>query len=326
MTRRLSGTAELEALIPQVAAARDINPGYVEKDFWAMESLRALTAYCDGQSVPAIFKGGTSLSRGWDLTARFSEDIDIVLDFPDSLGTGARDRILKGIAPAVRHHLNLDEFSTREYDSTTGVKRTVEVQYPVEFASESTEIKDHVLLEVGSRGAPMPAHDRSLRSFVAEYLFDNELASEDEYMEIAPFTAHILAPERTLIEKLALLATLDQNFRQGNANVFAAKGRHLYDVHQLLGDSRVLAALDAMGSEGIAAVAEDVRARSDNGGWACVERPGHGWIGSSSCFVVNSAAAAGLQAAYASAQSMVYGQPPTFADCLERLQKFSGRL
>jgi hypothetical protein len=326
MTGHLAGTAELTALIPQVAAARAINPAYVEKDFWAMESLRALTAYCDHHGAPAIFKGGTSLSRGWNLTSRFSEDIDIVLDFPDGLGVGARNRILKGIAQTVRDHLGLDESSTREYDSTTGVKRTVEVGYPVAFSSGSAEVKDHVLLEVGSRGAPTPSHDRRLLSFVAEYLRANELAAEDEYIELAPFAAHVLAPERTLVEKLALLATLDQNFRDGDANAFAAKGRHLYDVHEMLGDSGVTAALDAMGPEGIMTEAQDVLDRSRSAGWDCVERPSQGWIASSSCFVANSDAASHLQTAYASAKSMIYGQPPEFADCIARIREFSGRL
>ena len=50
----------------------------IEKDWWVVYTLSALfsTEYAD----KLIFKGGTSLSKGWNLIERFSEDVDLVLD------------------------------------------------------------------------------------------------------------------------------------------------------------------------------------------------------------------------------------------------------
>lgn len=326
MNARLAGTDELAALIPQVATALELNVAYVEKDFWAMESLRAMTLFCDERGAPAIFKGGTSLSRGWGLTRRFSEDIDIVLDFPDAMGKGTRDSILKGIAGAVREHLALAEGSTIESDSSTGVKRNIRVQYPVSFQFTSPELKEHVLLEVGSRGAASPSENRFLRSLVADFVVDNAMAQQDEFVELSPFEVHLLAPERTLIEKIALLATQDDKFRRGDQEAFATRGRHLYDIHQVLGSAPVLTALDAMGPTNIAAESDDVVARSARAGWDCVERPAQGWIELTTCYRDGTPAAAGLKAAYEAAEPLFYGDAPTFADCINRVQEFSGRL
>jgi predicted nucleotidyltransferase component of viral defense system len=50
----------------------------IEKDWWVVHAL-ALIFSMDCVSA-LIFKGGTSLSKGWNLIQRFSEDIDLVLD------------------------------------------------------------------------------------------------------------------------------------------------------------------------------------------------------------------------------------------------------
>ena len=56
---------------------RGLRPALIEKDYYVTEALRKI-AEVVGDRV--IFKGGTSLSKGWNLIRRFSEDIDIFLD------------------------------------------------------------------------------------------------------------------------------------------------------------------------------------------------------------------------------------------------------
>jgi predicted nucleotidyltransferase component of viral defense system len=62
--------------------AKGLRPAIVEKDYFVTEALRSV-ARVAGDRV--IFKGGTSLSKGWDLIDRFSEDIDLFLD-PQTIG------------------------------------------------------------------------------------------------------------------------------------------------------------------------------------------------------------------------------------------------
>ena len=83
---------------------RGLRPAIIEKDYYVTEALRNLAA---AGAERIIFKGGTSLSKGWNLIDRFSEDIDIFLDpqaFTPPLGKRAIDRELKILRNAVAAH------------------------------------------------------------------------------------------------------------------------------------------------------------------------------------------------------------------------------
>jgi hypothetical protein len=58
--------------------------GNVEKDFWVCWTLNALYHERPAGGPRLLFKGGTSLSKGYDLIKRFSEDIDVTV-FRDDL-------------------------------------------------------------------------------------------------------------------------------------------------------------------------------------------------------------------------------------------------
>jgi len=80
-----------------------LRPAIIEKDYFVTEALRIIAAAGD----KIIFKGGTSLAKGWNLIRRFSEDIDIFLDpaaFQPALGKRAIDRELKKLRDAVATH------------------------------------------------------------------------------------------------------------------------------------------------------------------------------------------------------------------------------
>ncbi|MGH9552099.1 MAG: nucleotidyl transferase AbiEii/AbiGii toxin family protein, partial [Terriglobales bacterium] len=62
--------------------------GNVEKDFWVCWTLNTLYHRLSENRPRLLFKGGTSLSKAYDLIQRFSEDIDITL-FREDLGQNA---------------------------------------------------------------------------------------------------------------------------------------------------------------------------------------------------------------------------------------------
>ena len=68
--------------LEQASIRSGIQPKAIEKDWWVTLSLKAL--FSSEYAQYCIFKGGTSLSKGWKLIQRFSEDIDIALD-PEAL-------------------------------------------------------------------------------------------------------------------------------------------------------------------------------------------------------------------------------------------------
>jgi predicted nucleotidyltransferase component of viral defense system len=79
----------------------------IEKDYYVTEALRIIQQTA-GDRV--IFKGGTSLSKGWNIIQRFSEDVDIFFDptaFEPSLGKNGINRELKKLRQAVEGHQGL---------------------------------------------------------------------------------------------------------------------------------------------------------------------------------------------------------------------------
>src|SRR5271155_5840628 len=67
-------------LFIEAAARLGMNPAIVEKDFWVCWILKRLFSK-PGLQSQMVFKGGTSLSKVYGLIDRFSEDIDLILDW-----------------------------------------------------------------------------------------------------------------------------------------------------------------------------------------------------------------------------------------------------
>lgn len=76
---RLS-SAQRRELFSETAARKGMTPAVVEKDFWVCWTLGRLFAH-SLLSRLLMFKGGTSLSKVFNLIERFSEDIDLILDW-----------------------------------------------------------------------------------------------------------------------------------------------------------------------------------------------------------------------------------------------------
>ena len=71
---------ERSQLFGETAASRGINEAIVEKDFWVCWVLKKIFTDPDLREH-IVFKGGTSLSKVFGLIERFSEDIDLILDW-----------------------------------------------------------------------------------------------------------------------------------------------------------------------------------------------------------------------------------------------------
>src|ERR1700704_3569037 len=95
---------------------RGLRPAIIEKDYYVTEALRIISA-TTGDKV--IFKGGASLSKGWNLLRRFSEDIDIFLDslaYKPALGKNAIDRETQAAPRLRRRASRVDLCRGRESD------------------------------------------------------------------------------------------------------------------------------------------------------------------------------------------------------------------
>jgi len=308
-----ASAVDREGLVDRTAEALKIDPAFVEKDFWVIEALRVATATAEVQGVRAIFKGGTSLSRAFGIIVRFSEDVDLLLDFPEGMSKGARDRAIKAIGENVRLHFRIAKEKVAEDSVGTGVRRNFRLFYS--NAKSTDAITEGVYLEIGSRGGPTPSRDVPIRSMIANHAIVNLGLAESEYEEFAPVLTHVLAPERTLIEKIALLAAAGHKFKSGDLDALAKHGRHLYDIARLLQNTDVTQALVDLGPAGIVEIATDIHARSVSAGWHSVSQSDAGYL-SYPVFQDASGANDALRAAYEPAKQLIFGTRPTFEECM----------
>jgi hypothetical protein len=72
--------AQRSELFAETAARRGTTPAIAEKNFWVTWTLGKLFSHPDLPRI-LMFKGGTSLSNVFGLIERFSEDIDLILDW-----------------------------------------------------------------------------------------------------------------------------------------------------------------------------------------------------------------------------------------------------
>lgn len=111
-------TSEFSATIDAAAEQLGISALAVEKDYWVSEVLRTLA-----HDFPSdfIFKGGTSLSKGYHLIQRFSDDIDLLI-LPRGRGRNAVDRLMKTMSEHATAMTGGADGSLRDRPSS-GVRR-----------------------------------------------------------------------------------------------------------------------------------------------------------------------------------------------------------
>jgi hypothetical protein len=232
--------AEFEQAILQAAEhfrERGLRPAIIEKDYYVTEVLRIIARASD----KVIFKGGTSLAKGWNLIQRFSEDIDIFLDpaaFNPVLGKRGIDRELKVLRDAISTHRALT-FLPDESQTIGGFGRTDRFSYKQRFGGPG-EIADRVLVEAGTASGREPVVIVELRSYLWEFLQDRKisLGAEDE----THFAMRLLHFRRTFVEKMfAIHGKVEALKRDGRH--LGTYARHYYDLFQLAGQEDVVTML-----------------------------------------------------------------------------------
>lgn len=219
---------------------RGLRPALIEKDYYVSEALRIIAAH-GGDKV--IFKGGTSLSKGWNLIHRFSEDIDLFLDplaFKPGLGKKAIDRELKKLRDAVGSHPALT-FVADERVTIGGFGRTDPFAYSQEFGGPG-EVTNRVVLESGTASGREPTEIVELRSLLGQFLVETgvSLSADDE----GGFSMRLLHFRRTFVEKMfAIHSKVELLKRDGRP--LGGYARHYYDLYQLSQQPEVLAMLES---------------------------------------------------------------------------------
>ncbi len=263
---------DFAALVDRVSQQLDYPPAFVERDYWITEILRSIAKPIPDVDARIVFKGGTSLSKGWRLIQRMSEDVDVIVVFGDSATIGDRNRVLRHLIDRTSADTGLVPTGQTGRD---GVHRARTFEYPQSYAHGALS-GTRVLLELGTRGGPEPQRRLSLRSYVAEVAVDVFKIPPHEFDEFAPLEIDTLEPERTLLEKLAALHTLaSQAAADPNALAnLGTKMRHAYDIAMLLGHQETVTALRGLDLAGMLA---DIERRTIASDWEWTPRPAGGY-------------------------------------------------
>jgi Nucleotidyl transferase AbiEii toxin, Type IV TA system len=309
----LHNHAQFADLVRIVGQEKSIDPALVEKDYWIMHCLYGLQAL----GMTFELKGGTSLSKGFQIIDRFSEDIDIRVEPPAGLDVKTGRNQTK---PA--HRRSREIFydwlaQTIRIDGVGEVKRDRDFDNPDFFSGgirlfyttvnkPVPGLKEGILLELGFDDVT-PNHARDISSWAYDYAADKVEIVDNRAKAVACYD-----PGCTLVEKLQTVST---KFRkQQETGAFPANFmRHYYDVYCLLRRPEVRAFI------GTAAYKTHKAKR--------FRRDDNPNIAENEAFVLsNPQTRATYETAYEGTSALYYKARPRFEEILEEIARWATRL
>lgn len=246
---------ERKAMIQGVVEARQIDEAAAEKDWWVTAVLYAL--FHTSVSEYLLFKGGTSLSKGWDIINRFSEDIDLALsrDFflnvkkipcanctnntqihnlrekgQDFLFDEFKTELAEKLAEM---ELEVTVFTDNDIANENGESSKVPhdkdpsalyVQYPSLYNSQAPYAIPMVKIEISVLSMPEPYEMKRISSFIEQTYKDEDVDSD------LVQTIRTVSPARTFLEKAFLLC---EEYQKDEPRTHRMS-RHFYDLEKLM--------------------------------------------------------------------------------------------
>ena len=201
---------------------------YVEKDYWVTYAL--YTIFNNDIGKDTVFKGGTALSKCYNMIERFSEDIDLVV----LRGEGETDSKLKSKLKAVSTVVEavFPEVPIEGITHKIGMNRKTAHSYNKEFKGDYGQVRDVIILESTWLRYYEPHTTKSIVSFVGQMMMDNEQFDIAKENILLPFDLLALEPTRTICEKVMSLVRF--SYGENPIDDLKKKIRHTYDLHQLL--------------------------------------------------------------------------------------------
>jgi len=310
-------SAERRELFAETAARKGMTPAIVEKDFWVCWTLGRLFAQPDLSRL-LMFKGGTSLSKVFNLIERFSEDIDLILDWRvvvgeddplaarshnkqdalnktidakavDYIGGELLAMISRAVDPVCRCELAADDL------------HALNVQYPAAFSD--AYLRPEVRLEIGPLAAWMPYDSYRIRPYAAEAF--------PQLFKQADCAVQAIRAERTFWEKATILH--HEAHRPEDNPQPLRYSRHYYDL-AMMANSPVKDT--ALADLGLLADVVAFKQRFYPRGWAHYELATPGTFR----LVPSGHVLAAIEKDYAQMRNMIFGRYPGFDEIMETLR------
>ena len=314
-------------LFTETADRKNLPEAIIEKDFWACWVLKQLFSI-ETLSGRLLFKGGTSLSKIFHAISRFSEDIDLAVDYVALGFTGERDprredlsktkraAILAEMMVTCQRYIGgefLDTLQTRcqeilgtddawSLDVSKQDPNVVQFRYPTASAKGLDYLNPQVVLELGTHAEFVP-HDRfTIRAFAAEE-FPNVVADGD-------VAVVALLAKRTFWEKVTILHA--EYHRPPEKPLPDRYSRHYYDV-AMIAQGKIRT--EALSDPDLLAQVVRHKERLYPSGWAHYElaRPG------SLRVVPKQERLPAMERDYRNMGVMIFGEPPAFDSIIKTL-------
>lgn len=314
-------------ILANVAEAKGIVDNAVEKDYWVSMVLRAIFSL--PYSTAFVFKGGTSLSKGWALIERFSEDIDLAIDrqylgFAKVESKSQRTKLRKESKKfidtvfAVDIANKLNEFGLFDHCKVIVPETPVSdldpvvlfIEYDSILQSKMQYIPERVKIEISCRSLMEPSEKIEIRSMIED-------AYPDEDFSSSTFAVPTVVPGRTFLEKVFLL---HEEFNRPNGCTHIERiTRHMYDIVKMMDKPF---ASEAMNNK---TLYEDIVShRSQFTAWSGLDYTKH--LPQTINFVPPSHIEAVLQDDYRQMQiGFIYAEAPSFNKIKQKLQDLQKR-
>lgn len=230
--RYLHEHEDFKYFINNTARLVNLSEFIVEKDYWVTYLLKNLVK--SEFSNEFVFKGGTCLSKAYNLIERFSEDIDLLM--LETEKTQSKTQKEKRLI-ALREYID----GLKDLSYATGSRSALHAAFRFSFPTQSTVITDSVgkeiLLEPGYRGGTVPEIQKKTITSYIEKLVDGKLEDYDT----KPFEINVLSAERIFVEKVFAIKEI---YDKDNGETLQKKTRHYYDIYRLLQTNEVQALLN----------------------------------------------------------------------------------
>ena len=207
-------------IVGQAADSSGRTPAVVEKDYYVTLILKLLSEQLD----KCVFKGGTSLSKGFHVVDRFSEDIDIT--FNEHIGESRRKKLKNVVLKGISEELGMPVANWEDIQSDRDYNAYL-FSYESVFGLWDDRLPQYVKLETALGSYSFPTQVVEIRNYIGDYLERRGRTDLAEQFSLGRFSMNLQSLERTYIDKVFALCDY---YLQGRSKRCS---RHLYDIYKL---------------------------------------------------------------------------------------------
>lgn len=223
-------TRDFADAIEATAQYFNMNPVFIEKDYWVTFVLKNLSN--SSERTKTVFKGETSLSKVYNCIHRFSEDVDLaIISKPGQSQQQIKDQ-MKAVEKASSIGLTLLEDPP---PVKRGKNRFSNYRYRTIFSEGYLVVAPYIRLEISAFTNPAPYEEAGIQSYVGKYLTENDFHKDVIKYGLEAFNINVLSIERTFVEKT--LSLIRSSYK--GIDLLKEKIRHYHDLALLLNEERI---------------------------------------------------------------------------------------